>query len=152
MCIASINHSLMGLLLVLVFKFFGGTFKVYFISCYMCQFSSLTQSCSTLCDPMDCSTPSLSVHHQLQSLLWLTSIKLVMPSNHLILCCPILLQPSIFPSIRVFSNESAFLIRWPKCWSLNFTISPSYEYSRMISFRIDWLDLLAVQRTLKSPL
>ena len=152
MCIASINHSLMGLLLVLVFKFFGGTFKVYFISCYMCQFSSLTQSCSTLCDPMDCSTPSLSVHHQLQSLLWLTSIKLVMPSNHLILCCPILLQPSIFPSIRVFSNESVLCIRWPEYWSFSFSISHSNEYSGLISFRIDWFDLLAVQGTLKNLL
>ena len=73
-----------------------------------------------------------------------------MPSNHLILCCPLLLPPSIFPSIRVFSNESAFHIRWPKYWSFSFSISPSSEYSRLISFRMDWLDLLAVQGTLKS--
>ena len=82
------------------------------------------------------------------SLLKLMSIELVMPSNHLILCCPLLVTPSLFPSIRVFSNESGLCIRWPKCWS--FSISPSNEYSGLISFRIDWLDLLAVQGTLKS--
>ena len=79
-------------------------------------------------------------------------IKSVMPSNHLILCCPTLLLPSIFPSIRVFSNESVLRIRWPKYWSCSFSISPSNEYSRLISFRMDWLDLLAVQGTLKSLL
>ena len=79
-------------------------------------------------------------------------IELVMPSNHLILCHPILLPPSIFPSIRVFSNESALLIRWPKYWSFSFSISPSNEYSGLISFRIDWLDVLAIQGTLKSLL
>ena len=84
-----------------------------------------------------------------QSLLKLMSIKSVMPSNHLILCHPLLLLPSIFPSIRVFSNESALLIRWPKYWSFSFSISPSHEYSRLISFRMDWLDVLAVQGTLK---
>ena len=78
------------------------------------------------------------------------SLKLVMPSNHLALCRPLLLLPSIFPSIRVFSNESALCIRWPKYWSFSFNISPSNEYSRLISFRIDWFDLLAVQGTLKS--
>ena len=87
-----------------------------------------------------------------QSLLKLTSIKSVMPSNHLILCCPLLLLPSIFPSIRVFSNESVLCIRWPKYWSFSFSISPSNEYSRQISFRMDWLALLAVQGTLKSLL
>ena len=80
------------------------------------------------------------------------STELVMPSNHLILCCPLLLPPSIFPSIRVFSNESVLRIRWPKYWGFSFRISPSNEYSGLISFRIDWLDLLAVQGTLKSPL
>ena len=80
------------------------------------------------------------------------SIELVMPSNHLILCCPLLFLPSIFPNIRVFSNESALRIRWPKYWSFDFTISPSNEYSGLISFRMDWLDLLAVQGTLKSLL
>ena len=85
-----------------------------------------------------------------QSLFKFMSIELVMPSNHLILCHPLLLQPSIFPSIRIFSNESALCIRWPKFWS--FSISPSNEYSGLISFIIDWLDLLAVQGTLKSLL
>ena len=87
-----------------------------------------------------------------QSLLKLMSIELVMPCNHLILCCPLLLLPSIFPSIRVFSNESVLLVRWPKYWSFSFSISPSSEYSGQISFRVDWLDLLEVQVTLKSLL
>ena len=87
-----------------------------------------------------------------QSLTKLMSIESVMPSNHLILCHPLLLLPSVFPSIRVFSNESALCIRWPKYWSLSFSISPSSEYSGLISFRMDWLDLLAVQGTLKSLL
>ena len=86
------------------------------------------------------------------SLLKFMSIELVMLSNHLILCCPLLLLPSIFPSIRVFPNESALHIRWPKYWSISFSIGLSNEYSRLISFRIDWLDLLAVQGTLKSLL
>ena len=86
------------------------------------------------------------------SLLRLMSIELVMPSNHLILCHPLFLLPSIFPSIRVFSNESTLCIRWPKYWSFNFNISPSNEHSGLISFRIDWLNLLAVQGTLKSLL
>ena len=87
-----------------------------------------------------------------QSLLKLMSIELVMPSNYLILCHPLLLPPSIFSSIRVFSNESVLLIRWPKYWSFSFNISPSNEYSGLVSFRMDWLDLLAVQGTLKSLL
>ena len=87
-----------------------------------------------------------------RSLFKLMSIESVMPSNQLILCYPLLLEPLIFPSIRVFSNESALCIRWPKYWSFSFNISPSYEYSGLISFRMDWLDLLAVQRTLKSLL
>ena len=86
------------------------------------------------------------------SLLKLTSIESVMPSNHLILCCPLLLPPSVFPSIRVFFNESVLHIRWPKYWSFSFSISPSNEYPGLISFRINWLDLLAVQGTLKSLL
>ena len=85
-----------------------------------------------------------------QSLLKLMSIEPVMPSNYLILCCPLLLLPSIFPKISVFSNESALCIRWPKYWSFSFSIGPSNEYSGLISFRMDWLDLLAVQGTLKS--
>ena len=94
---------------------------------------------------------SLSITNSL-SLLKLMSIESVMPSNHLILCCPLLLQSSIFPSMRVFSNESALHIRCPKYWSFSFNISPSNEYSGFISFRMDWLDLLAVQGTLKSRL
>ena len=108
-------------------------------------FSSVAQSCQTRCDPMDCSMPGFPVHHQLLSLLKLTSIESVMPSNHFILCHPLLLPPSIFPSIRIFPNESALRIRWPKYWSFSFSIS-------LISFRMDWLDLLAVQGTLKSLL
>ena len=99
---------------------------------------------------MDRSTPGFLVHHQLLSLLKLMSIESVMPSNHLILCHPLLLLPSIFPNIRVFSNESVLRIRWPKYWSFSFSISPSSEYSALISFRMDWLDLLAVQGTLRS--
>ena len=94
---------------------------------------------------------SLSITNS-QSLLKLMSVESVMPSNHLILCCPLLLPLSIFPSIRVFSNESVLHIRWPKYWSFSFSISPSNEYSGLISFRMDWLDLLAVQGTLKSLL
>ena len=94
---------------------------------------------------------SLSITNT-RSLHKLMSIESVIPSNHLILCHPILLLPSVFPSIRVFSNESALRIRWPKYWSFSFIISPSSEYSGLISFRIDWLDLLAVQGTLKSLL
>ena len=116
------------------------------------QFSSVSQSCPTFWNPMDCSTPGLPVHHQLWSLLKLMSINSVMPSNHLILCCLLLLLPSIFPSIRVFSNESVLHIRWPKYWSFSFNISPSYEYSGLISFTIHWLNILAVQETLKSLL
>ena len=113
------------------------------------QFSSVTQLCPTLCDPMDCTIPGLPIHHQLLSVLKFMSIESVMPSNHLILCRPLLLLPSIFPSIRVFSNELVLHIRWPKYWSFSFSISLSNEYSGLISFRIDWLDLLAVQGTLK---
>ena len=105
----------------------------------------VTRSCLTLCDPTDWSTPGFPVLHHLQSLLKLTSIESGMPSNHLILCCPLLLLPSIFASIRGFSNESALRIRWPKYWSFSFSISPFNEYSGMISFRMDWFDLLAVQ-------
>ena len=87
-----------------------------------------------------------------RSLLKFVSIESVMPSNHLILCCPLLPLPSIFPSLRVFSNESSLRIRWPKYWSFNFSVSPSNEYPGLIFFRTDWLDLLAVQGTLKSLL
>ena len=115
-------------------------------------FSSVAQSCPTLCDTMDCSKPGLPVHYQLPEFTQTLSIESVMPSSHLILCRPLLLPPSIFPSIRVFSNESVLHIRWPKCWSFSFNISPSNEHSALISFRMDWLGLLAVQQTLKSLL
>ena len=91
---------------------------------------------------MDCSSPGLPVHHQCPELLKLMSIESVMPSNHLTLCCPLLLLPSIFPSIRFFSNESVLRIRWPKYWSSSFNSSPSNEYSGLISLRMDWLDTL----------
>ena len=115
---------------------------------YLIQFSSI-QLFVTLWT-VACKA-SLSITNS-QSLLKLMSIKSVMPSNYLILCCPLLLPLSIFPSIRVFSNESVLCIRWPKYWSFSFSISPSNEYSGLISFRIDWLDLLAVQGTRKSLL
>ena len=138
--------------------------------CVKLQFSSV-QSLSRvrLCDPMNRSTPGLPLHHHLpeltqthvhgvsdttansQGLLKPMSIESVMPSSHLILCQPLLLLPPIPPSIRVFSNESTLHMRWPKCWSFSFNISPSNEYSGLI-FRMDWLDLLAVQGTLKSLL
>ena len=129
----------------------------------------------SICHPMDCSAAGLPVHHQLPELTQLMSIESVMPSNrcrplHLLVmpsnrcrpplllvmpsnrCRPPLLLPSVFPSIRVFSSESVLCIRWPKYWSFSFNISPSNEYSELISFRMDWLDLLAVQGTLKSLL
>ena len=101
---------------------------------------------------MNCSTPGFPVLHYLLSLLKLMSIELVMPSSHLILCCPLFLLHSIFHSMKVFSNELALRIRLPKYWSFSFSISPSNEYSGLISFRVDRLDLLAVQGTLKSLL
>ena len=116
------------------------------------QFSSVTQSCPTLCDPMTAACQaSLSITNS-WSLLKRMSIKLVMPSNHLILCHPLLLLPSIFLSVRVFSSESALHISWPKYWSFSFSISPSNEYSGLTFFRIDWFDTLGVQGTLKSLL
>ena len=113
------------------------------------QFSPVTQSCPTLCEPMNHSMQVLPSITNSQSTPKLMSIESVMPSNHLILCRPLLLLPSVFPSIRVFSNESAFRIRWPKYWSFSFNISPSNEQTGLISFRMNWLDLLAVQGTLK---
>ena len=116
------------------------------------QFSSIAQSCPTLCDPMNHSTPGLPVQHQPTEptqthVHWVTDA-----IHHLSLCRPLLLLPSISPSIRVFSNESALHIRWPKYWSFSFNISPSNEHPGLVSFRMDWLDLLAVQGTLKSLL
>ena len=116
------------------------------------QFSSVAQSCPTLCDPMNRSTPGLPVHHQLPEFTQLMCIELVMPSSHLILCHPLFLLPPIPPSIRVFPNESTLHMRWLKYWSFSFSIIPSKEHPGLISFRMDWLDLLAVQRTLKSLL
>ena len=116
------------------------------------QFSSVAQSCPTLCDPTNPSTPGLCGVTNSRSSLKLTSIESVMPSNHLILCRPLLLLPSIFPNISIFSNESALHMRWPKYWSFSFSIIPSKEYPGLNSFRMDWLGLLAVQRTLKSLL
>ena len=124
---------------------------------YTYQFSALAQWCLTLCDPMNFITPGLPVHHQLPEPTE-THVCLVgdaiQPSHPLSSPSPTfhpLLPPSIFPSIRVFSNESVLCIRWPKYWSFSFNISPSNEYSRLISFRIDWFDLLAVQGTQESP-
>ncbi|XDA86859.1 hypothetical protein R6Z07F_016566 [Ovis aries] len=111
---------------------------------------SVAQLCPTLCNPIHCSTPGFLVLHHLLELAKIHVHESVMPSNQLILSCPLLLLPSIFPNIRVFSSESALHIRWPSHWS--FSISPSNEYSGLTSFRIDWFDLLAVQGPLKSLL
>ena len=127
-----------------------GDIQLYFCQLYFVQFSSVAQLCPTLCDPMSCSTPGLLSITNSQSLLKLMPIKSVMPSSHLILCRPLLLLPPIPPSIRVFSNESTLRMRWSKYWSFSFSISPYNEHPRLISFRMDWLDLLAVQGTLKS--
>ena len=116
------------------------------------QFSSVAQSYLTLCDTMNHGMPGLLVHHQLRSLLKFMPIELVMPSSYLILCRPLLLLPPIPHSIRVFSNESTLHMWWPKYWSFSFSISPSNEHPGLIYFRMDWLDLLAVQRTPKSLL
>ena len=115
------------------------------------QFSSVTQSCPTLWDPMNHSTPGFPVHHQLPEFK-LMSIESVMPSSHLVLCRLLLFLPPIPPSIRAFSNESTLRMRWPKYWSFSFSIIPSNEHPGLISFRMDWLDLLAVQGTLNSLL
>ena len=112
--------------------------------------TSVQFGCSVVSNFLNCSTPGFPVHHHSQSLLKLMSMESVMPSNHLTLCHPLPLLLSVFPSIRVFSNESVLRVRWPKYWSFSFSISPSSEYSGLISFRIDWFDLLVVQGTLKS--
>ena len=116
------------------------------------QFSSAAQSCPTLCNPMDCSTLGLPVHHQLLESTQIHVRWVGDAIHHLILYHLLLFPPSIFPSIRVFSSESALCIRWPKYWSFSFSISPSNDYSGLISFRMDWLHLFAVQGTLKSLL
>ena len=116
------------------------------------QFSSVTQSCPTLCDPMNHSTPGLPVITNCRSSLRLMSVESVMPFSHLILCRPLLLLPPIPLSIRVFSNESTLRMKWPKYWSFSFSIIPSKVIPGLISIRMDWLDLLAVQGTLKNLL
>ena len=116
------------------------------------QFSSVTQSCPTLCDPMNPSMPGLPVHHHLPEFTQTRVQESEMTSSHLILCRPLLLLPPIAPSIRVFSNESTLCMKWPKYWSFSFSISLSKEHPGLISFRMDWLDLLAVKGTLKSLL
>ena len=136
------NHSLLSTWTVVIFP--PRTTSV--------QFSSVTQSCPTVCNPWTAACQTSLSFTNSQSLLKLISTESVMPFNHLILCHPLLLLPSIFPSIRVISSESVLRIRWPKYWSFSFSISPSNEYPGLISFRIDWLDLLAVQGTLKSLL
>ena len=119
--------------------------------CFLAGVSSVAQLFPNLCDPTHCSMPGFPVHHQLP---WLAQTHVHWDSDaiHLILCCSLLLMPSIFPSIMVFSSESVLRIRWPKYWSFRFSISPSNEYSELISFRIDWFDLIAVKGTLKSLL
>ena len=121
---------------------------------FLLQFSSVAQSCPTLCDSMNCSTPGLPVHHQLPEFTQthVHPIKSVMPSSHLILCCPLFLLPPIPSSTRVFSSESILHMRWPKYWSFSFSIISSKEHPGLISFRMDWLDLLEVQGTLESLL
>ena len=116
------------------------------------QFRGVPQSCPTPCNPITAARQASPSFTNSQGLLKLMSIESLMPSNHLILCHPLLLLPSIFPSIRVLSTESALCIRWPKFWSFSFSFSPSTEYSGLISFRIVWLDLFAVQGILKSLL
>ena len=124
----------------------------FFKSISSVQFSSVAQSCPTLCNPLNRSTlASLSITN-FRSSLRLMSIESVMPSSYLILCHPLFLLPPIPPSIRVFSNESTLRMRWPKYWSFSFSIIPSKEHPGLISFRMDWLDLLAVQGTLKGLL
>ena len=112
----------------------------------------IAKSCMPLCDPVDCSTPGFPVFYYLLEFAQTHVHRVSDASSHLILCHPLLILPSIFPSIRVFFNELALHIRWPKYWSFSFSISPSNEYLRLISFRIDCLDLLAIQGTLKSLL
>ena len=121
--------------------------RIYALAIYCC---SVAQSCLTVSAPWTASCQASLPFTISWSLFQLRSIELVMPSNHLVLCCPILLLLSVFPRIKVFPSDTSLHTRWPKYWSVSFNISPSNEYSGLISFRIDWLDLLAVQGTLKS--
>ena len=132
------------------YSWFGVQHRCCF--CLSCCCCSVAHPRLTLCNPMDCSTPCLSVPRISWSLPKFMCIALVMPSSHLTLWCSLLCLPSVFPSIRVFSDESVLGIRWPEYWSFSFSISPSNEYLVLISFRMDWLDLLVVQGTLKSLL
>ena len=125
---------------------FWSPYAFFFAHC-----CSVAKSCPTLCNPINCSTPSFSVLHQLLDFAQTHVIESVMPSNHLILCHALLLLTHIFPSIRIISSESVLPLRWQKYWSFSFSITPSNEYSRLILFTIDWFDL-AVQGTLKSLL
>ena len=127
----------------------AGNLKIKTLCFYCC---SVAKSYLTLCKSMDCIIPGFPVYYHSWSLLKFMSIELVMLSNHLILCCPLFLLPSDFPSIKLFSSESAFCIRWVKYWSFGFSTSFFNENLGLISFRIDWIDLLAVQGTLKSLL
>ena len=130
----------------------GTWLKILSTELFSVQFSSVAESCQTLCYPMDCSMPGLPVHHHLPEFTQ-THVHWVSEAiQHLIFCRPLLLPNSIFPSIRVFSNESVLQLRWPKYWSFRFSVSPSNEHPGLFSFRMDWLDLLAVQGTLKSLL
>ena len=150
--------------MIIYFLIFPLTVQIHFMSCHYWsvkiqnfyflkfQFNSVTQSCLTLCNPMNCSMSGHHVHHQPLEFTQTMSNESVMPFNHLILCHPLLLLPPIPPSIRVFSNESTLRMRWPKYCSFSLSISPSNEHPELISFRMDWLDLLAVQGTLKSLL
>ena len=124
----------------------------FFLFFFSVHFSSVVQSCPILCNTMNCSMPGLPVHHQLMEFTQTHAHRVGDAISHLILCCPLLLLPSIPPSVRVFSNESTLCMKWPKYWSFTFSISPSKEHPGLISFRMDWLDLLAVQGTLKSLL
>ena len=140
--------------IVLNLGYLEGTTKRDTFTCGSVQLSSVTQLCLTLCNPMDCSTPGFPVHHQLPETTQTHVHHIgdaIQPSHPLPFPFSFSL-PSIFPSIRVFSNESALCTRWPKYWSFKFSISPSSEYSGLISFGIDWFDLLAVQGTLESLL
>ena len=125
-------------------------FQYFIIYSNTIQLSSVTQSCTTHCDPMNHSTPGLPVHHQLPELTQTHVPQVSDATSHLILCHPLLVLPPLLPSIRVFSNESALRMRWPKYWSFSFSISPSNEHPGLISFRMDLLDLFEVQGTLKS--
>ena len=146
MCFVFLTHSWIYLVFPLLLFSLCATVFIYFV-----QFSSLTHV-QLFATPWTVACQASLYMTNSQSLSKLMPIDLVMPSNHLILCCPLLLPPSVFPSIRVFSAESTLCIRWPKYWSFRFNISPSSEHLGLISFRMDWLDLLAVQGTLKSLL